>query len=368
MKNPDPETLNLTNEELMAWRDRLRLVLTTEDFNILHSLLTTYLYIRQALSAARVSIARLKRLFGAPRTEKKEDVLPKAPDQGQGNTDTPGGRKKKDGPKPKGHGKNGVAAYLAAQRVPVCHENFYPGCPCPDENCDGKVYRLKVPGKVLRITGQSPLKATVYEPERWRCNLCEEIFWAQLPVAAGEDKYDASAVAMIAILHFANGFAFHRLEQHQASLGIPLPASDQSENLSAAYQKLLPVFKELIRCAAQCEILHNDDTGMKILDLLVLIKKSRDSEGSSSKNKKKRTGIHTTGIVAIAVAYQIALYFTGRKHAGENLADVLQHRDTSLPAPIHMSDGLDHNAPGNVRVKSSKCLTHYPRVSPFFHS
>lgn len=361
MKQHTPDTLDLKVEELHACMARVERVVEPADFAILQALLAAYLFVREALSATKVSVARLKRLFFGPRSEKSRDVLPKDPDEGGGNAGKPPGTQdddKKAKPKRKGHGKNGAKAYPRAQRVPVRHPKFYRGCPCPDKHCTGKVYLLKKRGQVLRIIGQAPLKATVYEPERWRCNLCEKVTWAHLPADAGDAKYHATAVAMIAILHFANGFPFHRLERFQASLGTPLPASVQYGLLREAYEKLLPILKELIRCAAQCEILHNDDTGMKILDLLALIKNSKGADESSSKDKKKRTGIHTTGIVAITAAHLVVLYFTGRKHAGENLADVLQQRDPSLPEPIHMADGLDHNDPGKIGVKSGKCLTH----------
>lgn len=364
MNQHTPDTLDLKVEELHACMARVEQVVQPADFAILQAMLVAYLFVRQALSATKVSVARLKRLFFGSRSEKSRDVLPKNPDEGGGNAGKPPGTQdddkkvKKVKPKRKGHGRKGVKAYPGAKRVPVPHPNFSRGCPCPDKDCTGKVYLLKKRGQALRIIGQAPLKATLYEPERWRCNLCERITWAELPAEAGEDKYHATAVAMIAILHFANGFPFSRLERFQASLGTPLPASHQYGLLRETYEKLLPVLKELIRYAAQGEILHNDDTGMKILELLALIKNTKGSEESSSKDEKKRTGIHTTGIVAISAAYLVVLYFTGRKHAGENLADVLRQRDPGLPEPIHMADGLDHNDPGKIRVKSGKCLTH----------
>lgn len=361
MKPSTPDTLDLKVEELDACLARVERVVEPADFTILRALLVAYHLVRQALSATRVSVARLKQLFFGSRSEKSRDIISDGPGEGGGNAGKPPntqGDGKNASPKRKGHGRNGAKAYPGAQRVPVPHPNFTRGCPCPDEHCTGKVYLLKKRGQALRIIGQAPLKATIYEPERWRCNLCEKVIWAELPAEAGKDKYHATAVAMIAILHFANGFPFHRLERFQASLETPLPASHQYGLLREAYEKLLPVLKELIRCAAQGEILHNDDTGMKILDLLALIKNSKGAQGSSPKDEKKRTGIHTTGIVAITAAYLVALYFTGRKHAGENLADVLQKRDPSLPEPIHMADGLDHNDPGKIRVKSGKCLTH----------
>ena len=41
---------------------------------------------------------------------------------------------------------------------------------------------------VVRITGQAPIQATVYEMERWRCNLCGEVFTAEVPKEVGPAK------------------------------------------------------------------------------------------------------------------------------------------------------------------------------------
>jgi transposase len=46
----------------------------------------------------------------------------------------------------------------------------------------------------------------------------------------------------------------------------------------------------------------------------------------------KRTGVFTSGIVAMVGAHKIALFFTGTKHAGENIAEVLKRRARGLPA------------------------------------
>ena len=66
--------------------------------------------------------------------------------------------------------------------------------------------------------------------------------------------------------------------------------------------------------------MHNDDTGMRILRL-------------AREPADQRTGIFTSGIVSLGPGWNIALYFTGAKHAGENLAEVLKQRATGLPAP-----------------------------------
>ncbi|MGA2183966.1 MAG: hypothetical protein ABSH47_13130 [Bryobacteraceae bacterium] len=60
----------------------------------------------------------------------------------------------------------------------------------------------------------------------------------------------------------------------------------------------------------------------------------------------ERLGVFTSGIVSmIGGGCRIGLYFTGRKHAGENLADVLRQRAVGLEAPIQMCDALSRNLP-----------------------
>ncbi len=50
----------------------------------------------------------------------------------------------------------------------------------------------------------------------------------------------------------------------------------------------------------------------------------------------ERTGVFTSGIVSTSQGWKIALYFIGRQHAGENLADVLKQRARHLGQPIQM--------------------------------
>jgi transposase len=94
-----------------------------------------------------------------------------------------------------------------------------------------------------------------------------------------------------------------------------------------------PALEELIRQAAQGEVLHNDDTGMRILRW----RASPDKRTAPSPAASYRSGGEWN--------HKIALYFTGWKHAGENLADVLKQRARELPPPIQMCDALSRNTP-----------------------
>jgi transposase len=270
-------------------------------------------------------------------TEKTKSVLGSPPASGP----------KKDAEPAKGHGRNGASAYTSAHKVVVPHPALQPGDPCP--GCEkGKVYPQKGPRVLVRIVGQAPLQATVYELGRLRCSLCGEVFTAEEPEGVGSEKYDETTAAMIALLKYGSGMPFYRLEKLEQLLGIPLPASTQWEIVEEAAELMQAARDELIRQAAQGEVLHNDDTSMRVLHL-------------AREPSDDRTGVFTSGIVSTQQGQRIALYFTGRQHAGENLRDVLQHRTQGLATPLQMSDALSRNTsalPEGVAILFANCLSH----------
>jgi len=247
---------------------------------------------------------------------------------------------------PAGHGRHAASAFTGAEKVSVRHAQLKPGDPCP-ECREGRVYRQKQPKTQIRIEGQAPLKATVFEMECLRCNACCQVFTAAEPMGVGAGKYDLTAVAMIALLKYGTGMPFNRMERLETQLGIPLPAATQWELMEPAAGSLEPIMDELILQAAQGSVVHNDDTGMRILKL---VRNAGDG----------RTGTFTSGIVSIWREWRIALYFTGWKHAGENLANVLKQRAAERDAPIQMCDALSRNAPKlpGMEVLLANCLAH----------
>ena len=276
-------------------------------------------------------------MLPAPRsTEKTSAVLPP--------TDPPTQQNKE---KPKGHGRNGASAYTGAKKIVVPHPTMKPGELCP--GCiKGKVYPQKEPRTLVRVVGQAPLAATVYVLDRLRCNLCGEVFTVPEPEGVGPEKYDETTAAMIALLKYGSGMPFYRLEKLEDLLGIPLPASTQWEIVEETAEVIKAARDELIRQAAQGEVLHNDDTGMRVLSM---VREASDD----------RTGVFTSGIVSTQEGRRIALYFTGRQHAGENLRDVLQHRVKNLATPIQMCDALSRNTPklsDGAEILLANCLAH----------
>ena len=260
--------------------------------------------------------------------------------------------------KPAGHGRNGAGAYRGAEKVEVAHQSLHSGNRCPE--CErGNVYGQKEPKALVRIRGQAPLAATVYELERLRCNACGQIFTAQEPEGIGPEKYDETTGAAIGQMKYGSGIPFYRLEQLEELMGIPLPASTQWEIVEEAAEVMKPAQEELIRQAAESEVLHNDDTSMRVLRL--------EREASD-----ERTGVFTSNILAItADNHKIALYFTGRQHAGENMADVLKQRASKSP-PIQMCDALSRNTPKaiGIEILLANCMAHgrrqFTEIAPNF--
>jgi transposase len=293
--------------------------------------------LRDALHALAAMLVRTRN------TEKTSSVVGRREDSQTGTTEQPDDNRS---PLP-GHGRNAAEAFSGAQRVEIKHQKLTHGDRCP-ECGQGNVYGQKEPKVMVRITGQAPLAATVYSLERLRCGACGQVFTAQEPEAVGEEKYDETAAAMIAQLKYGSGTPFYRLEQLEKQLGIPLPAATQWEIVGQAAQLIKPARDELIRQAAQGAVVHNDDTSMRVLRL------KRDPSD-------ERTGVFTSGIVSTGQGWKIALYFTGSRHAGENIAAVLKQRSAELPRPIQMCDALSRNVPRlpeGTEILLANCLAH----------
>jgi hypothetical protein len=77
---------------------------------------------------------------------------------------------------------------------PDCAHRVDAGDRCP--SClKGKVYRQKDPARRIRVAGQAPIEATVYELERLRCNLCGDLFEAEAGADPGSSGVDAVELA-----------------------------------------------------------------------------------------------------------------------------------------------------------------------------
>jgi len=335
--------IRLTADEIDALVERAELGSLQEgDAEIIKAMANAVKTLSQAINDKAVSIKKLLAMVFGAKTEKKKNVLKTCASRSRN----------KDKTANKGHGRRSFNEFTGADKVSITHESLKHKDPCP--LCPkGIVYRQKKPGCVICLTGHAPVQATVYELEKLRCNLCGKVYTAKAPGNKTGRHYDASAMAMMAIFRYGYGFPWNRLEQLQASMGIPLAATTQWDKTEAAADLIHPVFRELARQAAQGDVIHNDDTTMKVLSLI---------EENKDKKTLDRTGIFTTGIISrIGDERQIALFYTGRNHAGENIADLYGKRDISRPPPVQMCDALSRNTADEFKVILCNCLTHARR-------
>jgi transposase len=360
------QRIEVTMDELEAIVERAKSgPLCEADRETLRAAFQTLFALTNELETKGTSIRRLRKLLFGSSSEKLDEVLrqisasEQAPALEGGAGAARSGEECSDPPIPKkrkakGHGRHGAAAYSGASKVKVPHESLGPGKRCPA--CEkGKVYGSVPPALVVRVRGQAPLDATVYALKRLRCNLCGEVFTARPPPGVGEAKYDETASSMIALLKYGSGLPFHRLEGLQRGLGIPLPSATQWEIVRDSATEIEPVYRELVRRAAQGEVVHNDDTPMKILDRMGKRREEAMARGAPASDRK---GVSTSGILSRVEGQEVALFFTGPAHAGEKLEEILAERAAELAAPIQMCDALSHNVTGAFATVVANCLAH----------
>jgi hypothetical protein len=373
MARPAPLTLDVA--EIEALLARIAPQIAEDDHARLVALVGTLLEVDRLARQRGATIARLQSMLGQRSSEKTADVLgagnsagPQGPPvssedgaaTGSKDADAGGDAASStanatgDKPKRKGHGRVPAAAY-GAESIAVPHPTLASGTTCP-ACASGTLYAMKAPSPTVRIVGQAPLVALRWDCERLRCTACGRVHTAPLPQEARGPKYSESAASTMIVLRYGMGMPLHRLEVMQRMRGVPVPASTQWEVAREHVSDVLPVYDALVALAANAPVVHNDDTYVRILELMG---KRRDAlVAAGSIEEPERTGLFTTGIVAMASAGPVALFASGRQHAGENLADLLDRRDPFEPSPIHMCDGLERNRSAEHPALEANCIAH----------
>ena len=363
-----PENVQLSREDGEALLARLEAnTLTAEDRHVLGKVLTYYFWLLFALREAKLSLKRLKALvFG----EKPKPPTPPAAggtggggsagedetsinaSQGvQPSTSTSSPKKKP----PPGHGRHGAEVYRAAQTVACRHEELAVGERCPA--CGrGRLYQLP-PGVEMRLDGNALLSAVRYELEKLRCSACGQIFTAAVPAAAGTEKYTARARAVVALARYYLGLPWYRLEGLQALVGVPVPDATQWEQGEIVGDGTHPVVKYLEKLAAQGEVIFQDDTPGRVLALIEENRQAQAQARAQGKAKTdERTGMQTTALIVQVGGRRSCLYYTGRRHAGENLEALLTQRAPERGKPLVMSEALSSNNAEETGLIRCHCL------------
>jgi transposase len=126
-----------------------------------------------------------------------------------------------------------------------------------------------------------------------RCALSNEVFSADIPKHVHKKNIIQVLKQSWPYKKYYMAMPFHRQEYFQSFIGFPIPASLQWQ-----------LMEEL---AANCSVIHNDDTVLRIVDTIRHNRQNPD---------KKRTGMYTTRIWAQNDAHQALFY-----NSGENLED-----------------------------------------------
>lgn len=154
---------------------------------------------------------------------------------------------------------------------------------------------------------------------------------------------------MLVLQKYYVAIPFYRQATFQYLLGLPLPASTQWQLVEDVASVALIIFPILEKLAANGEIIHNDDSGVKITDLI---------RNNRLHPIKERTGTFTTGFISRTNERDIALFYNGTKHAGENMEKMLQKRNEDKSRVIQMCDALSRNIPASFKTILCNCLSH----------
>ena len=143
-------------------------------------------------------------------------------------------------------------------------------------------------------------------------------------------------------------------------LGVPVPDATQWDQIEQVGDCAYVVFAQMEQVAAQGELIFQDDTAVRILSLIQEnseIAAAAQAQGLST--AKARTGMHTTALVVQVGEHTAILYYSGRRHAGENLQELLDKREADLDKPLAMSDALTSNEVADEsRLIRCHCLAH----------
>ena len=319
--------------ELKAVASRAEKQMSAEDSKVIASSFMMLDVLEIAYNRQKKTVSALMKTFFGPHSEKVEKAST--------NTEE---KEKKQG---HNNGRNSSAQYTGAERIKVKHSSLKSGDSCP-ECLVGKVYNQE-PSPLIRIDGTTPIIAKIYELEKLRCNMCGKIFKAEAPANVGEEKYNENAKAMIAMLKYGIGVPSYRLENMQNMLGIPLPDATQWDIIETLANDARHAYCALFMAAADANLFKTDDTGVKIMSLI----------NENKTGNPDRKGMQTSCILAeLEENIRVCLYFSGRKHSGENFGDMLKNRSNTKSTPIQMSDALAVNTPKLYDVISAFCLAH----------
>lgn len=369
-KEPEIPTTNASEIEALIKKIESN-QLSEGDKQLVGRLLRFVISLLAMVQKKNATISRLKKmLFGPDGDKQQQENQSSITTENQSTTKDPSSQQQsKSEPvniterkTRKGHGRIAAAKYTGANKVECRDDELQTGGKCPHKDCQGRLYDPGEWQEFIRFTARPPIDATIYQQQVLRCRMCEDRFAASLPAGVPAIKYDETADVMMVLLKYGAGMPFYRLESLQALMGVPLPASNQFMRCEAVADAVYPIYLELARLASGGEVLCGDDTSCKILSCL---------KENKSLPKGSRVGMQTTGVGALIGERVAALYYSGRRHTGENLYQLLQQRPAHLDLVRVMADAAAKNWSPDFQKIVCKCLQHarkyFKDARPAFH-
>ena len=394
-----PKRIEVDQEELEAILVAVRPSLNSSQYKVLENAIKMLLWLQIVVKEKSISIARLARMFFGKKTDNFRNIKDRAKTKADSDdatsnkdasdenpssneseeaSDKPADANQKEEPvgssnkassendpknpeKKKNHGRRPLNNYTVSKITYIPHECLHVGQKCP--LCfKGTLYDIE-PQTLLLIRGQPPLKGEAYSTQGLRCHSCQQIFRATFPKeVATQPKADMSARAIVCLAKYQLGTPLYRLETWQKIMNLPVSDSEMWEWTESVALVLNPVHQALLNIAAKGDIIHNDDTTGKILELMEenrqveLAKKNSNKTGKAK--DKHRKGIFTTALLSKIDNHQIAIYMTGRKNSGENMDELLDLRPKELKRPIQACDGSSQNSAERHETDVAKCFNH----------
>ncbi len=373
--NETPERIKLSQDDEIKLRasilasnlpdDVKSLVLSIIDFNQ---------WLQQQLKFAKLSIKKLKKLFGfKTESRKKKDSNDSTESDTNPEDDGVSDKAKKPANSCEqtqsttsnnaiwnpgnNHGRYSVNDYTGC---PITHIQFTDPllindlCPtCAESNTQGKISR-ETPKVLVFLEGQPIVSGNRYSLERGRCLVCQTYFTAPMPdELANRSKYSPSCITSLAIHHYYGGVPFKRIESLQKLQGVPFADATQFDYINKFYSTSVdPVVDVLRQQAANGESLFFDDSPGRILEQI----------SANHKTPNNKSAIHITALLSVYENHKIYLFNTNKLSAGKEFAALLNKR-TSENDFISMTDASSSNFPNlnddlMARWVITLCLCH----------
>ena len=304
-----PEIIEIDRGVLSSLIERIEmaiehdLALSVDDMKLLLSAIITLCTLQSKIEQDDVTLHKLRKLLGMVKQSERRQ-------QSDGSSSASNRSKRNK----TGNNTSGQRNTTKAPEV-VHHtiQDHHKGDLCPECQC-GKLYKFE-PATLLRVTGHARYEATRHVVEQMRCNACQMIYKAPLPdevLADGDanQKYGYSARSLMVIDKFYSGTPYYHQSNLADIFGFQIHAStifDQCEHVANA---VISVFYECQRQAANAKKFLLDDTHNRILTQQPELR-----EKPNGKGQQLRTGVYTSGLIAVDCnGHDIVLFNTSLGH------------------------------------------------------